>query len=655
MSPFQVRDTTVVGFSLAVSHTELPLGSLANTTTLSDAFAGFHIATSGAHSFNDTIALRGLSNTPIFGTPAVAVYLDAIPLLGASTLPGELAGLSGAALHRGPAESAHFGYAGPAGVLQLYSPAVFLASDDSTLHANSSISATVGDYSLRAGSVSTAFSTHGKTSVFASASGQSRDGYIFNRTLGHDVDHRDNRSGLLRLETHPFTPLTLALTFHATRARDGEQPLVPLDGPFYEIDRASEGFTEHQALNAGLSARIDTAPGTLTATASLNHWDLGPYRSVLAFGPMELLNDATLSRRNQNLELRFISAPDSDTTSAGWSMTGFTSRAKTSGSFARAFSGFTFEESAYEITDHPLALSTDVWLRFAHRWKLAAGLRAERNDQTFVRREQIPTVQTYTLNATDTAFLPRVQLTHDLSAHTAWSLAAAAGRKPGGYSAFTGNRILAAFAPERTRSLETSLSRTFPRQHLRTTIRAYAYAISGYQIERSFATGAFTDDYLVVNAPHARSLGSEWETAWQPTASLTLRAAAGLTRVTLREFTDPYSKIRYDGRRAPFSPSHDATLSATCRLPAGFEGTLAVNSTGRIDYTESEDPRYAQRTFTVINASLAYRARFWRAGLAVRNLTGREYYSSITPGTGHGTPGAPQTIALTFELFTPAK
>ena len=648
ISPLEVRDTALsASTTLAASRIDLPTASLADTGTLSDAFAGFHVATSGAHSFNDTIAMRGLSTTPIFGAPAVAVYLDEIPLLGAATLPDQLAGLSGTSLMRGPARAGNFGYAGPAGVLQLHSPA-------SARALSGSVSATVGDHSFRAGSASLGTTAARNTSVIAALSGQSRDGYVFNRQLGEDVDHHDTRSALLRVETHPSStaPLTLAMTVHATRSRDGEQPLVPLDGPLYEVERATAGFTDHKAVNAGLTASLDTAHGRLTATASINRWDLGPYRSVLAFGPMELINDAALSRRNHSAEVRFVSPLN---VSDGWSVTGFASRAQTEGSFARAFSSFTFEQSTYEITDRPVALSADAWQRFASRWKLTAGLRAERNDQTFLRREQIPAAQTYTLTSDDTAFLPRMELAHDLDAHTAWSLAASVGRKPGGYSAFTGNRALAAFGPERTRALETGLTRTFPSWRLRTTVRAYVYAISGYQIERSFATGAFTDDYLVVNAPRARSLGGECETSWQPTDALTLRADLGLNRVTLREFTDPYSQTQYNSRRAPYSPAHDASLAATYRLPAGFEATLGVNSTGRIDYTESEDLRYAQRAFTLINASLGYRARHWRAQLSARNLTSREYYGSITPGTGHGTPGAPQTVTLTVELFTAAK
>jgi hypothetical protein len=492
----------------------------------------------------------------------------------------------------------------------------------------------------------------GNTSAFATFSAQSREGYIFNHQLGHDVDHQDTRSGLLRVETHPFKPLTLALTIHASRSRDGEQPLVPLDGPFYEIARSAEGFTDHEALNAGLTATFDHARGRLTATVSLNRWTLGPYRSVLAFGPMELVNDVELTRRSENLELRFASSSDS---SAGWSATGFAASAETEGSFSRAFSGFTFEQSTYRISDQPLALSLAAWFRFAPRWILTAGLRGERNDQTFVRREQVPGDQIFTLDETDSALLPRAELTREIGAHTIWSVSAGAGRKPGGYSAFTGNRALATFRAERTRGLETSLKRNFPKPRLQTTLRAYAYSISDYQIERSFATGAFTDDYLVVNAPSARSHGAEWETRWQATQALALEASFGLTQITLRDFTDPYSQLRYDGRRAPYAPAQDSRVAARYQLPAGFEVALETTSTGRIYFTEGEDLRYAQRAFTLIHASIAYRARHWRADLAMRNLTDREYYSSITPGTGHGTPGAPKTLALTIELFTAAR
>ena len=130
-------DPDIPRASTAIAFPEFSPDSLA----LSDAFAGFHIATNGAHSFNDTVSLRGVSNTPIFGTPAVAVYLDETPLLGTATLPDQLSGLAGARLFRGPGASGNFGYAG---ALLLQTPRAEKDQAPATLRGS------IGDFSLRA-------------------------------------------------------------------------------------------------------------------------------------------------------------------------------------------------------------------------------------------------------------------------------------------------------------------------------------------------------------------------------------------------------------------------------------------------------------------------------------------------------------------------
>ena len=133
-------DPDIPRASTAIAFPEFSPDSLA----LSDAFAGFHIATNGAHSFNDTVSLRGVSNTPIFGTPVVAVYLDEIPLLGTATLPDQLSGLAAAQLFRGPSASGNFGYAGAAGALLLQTPRAEKDQAPATLRGS------IGDFSLRA-------------------------------------------------------------------------------------------------------------------------------------------------------------------------------------------------------------------------------------------------------------------------------------------------------------------------------------------------------------------------------------------------------------------------------------------------------------------------------------------------------------------------
>src|SRR6266700_1094911 len=86
------------------------------TSALAAHAANFFQSTNDAHSFNDTFALRGLTNTPIFGDPAISFYLDDVPLGSGFTFPAELSGFASAELHRGPSQNTVFGRAGSAGV-----------------------------------------------------------------------------------------------------------------------------------------------------------------------------------------------------------------------------------------------------------------------------------------------------------------------------------------------------------------------------------------------------------------------------------------------------------------------------------------------------------------------------------------------------------
>src|SRR3569623_248161 len=90
----------------------------ASAANLNGEAANFYVASSGARSFTDTFALRGLANTPIFGDPDVTVYLDDMPLATGFTYPSDVVGFNSAILYRGPEQNTRFGRAGTVGVLQ---------------------------------------------------------------------------------------------------------------------------------------------------------------------------------------------------------------------------------------------------------------------------------------------------------------------------------------------------------------------------------------------------------------------------------------------------------------------------------------------------------------------------------------------------------
>ena len=77
------------------------------------------------------------------------------------------------------------------------------------------------------------------------------------------------------------------------------------------------------------------------------------------------------------------------------------------------------------------------------------------------------------------------------------------------------------------------------------------------------------------------------------------------------------------------------------RPATGFFAGAGATWTGTTYYDEQETDFLSQRSYTLIEADAGYAFARGEVRLFGRNLGDREYYSSITPGVGHGTPGAP--------------
>lgn len=595
--------------------------------------ANLFVATNDARSFTDIYALRGLTNTPIFGGPALSGYLDELPLAQPFTFPSELGGFAAAELHRGPTQNTRFGRAGAAGVLTLQTP-------EST-RAGGEVRAGFGNHGARNGAVRASSGTVGRGDVYASAAWSRRDGHITNTVLGRDIDGKDAFAGVARFRFRPAAGTELTFLGTAFRARDGVQPLVPLGGPLFEVARQNEGRTHLDAANAALTAAFATPWGRLSATTSHNDWELSPYESTLDFGFAELANRVSQRHRTWNEEIKLSSR---DGAEVQWQAGVFGSSARTDGAFDRVFGAFPFESSVFRVKTRELAAFGEATFRPRPGLLFTAGLRAESSHRELRRDETVPVVQVFERTARSSALLPKLGVSYAPDAGTSVFATAGAGYKPGGFSAFTGNQALAAFGPERTRTVEAGVTRTTADGRFAATVRGFWYDITGYQIERSFATSSVADDYLVVNAPRARSVGGELELQWRPVDGLLLAADVGVTRVTLREFTDPYTGADLRGNRAPFVPDYDVSVRAEYRTDFGWFAGAEVTAHGRTRYTEDGNPFFAQGAHSRWDAWVGFERERWRVTVFGRNLSDEEYYSAITPGTGHGTPGAPRTL-----------
>jgi iron complex outermembrane receptor protein len=317
------------------------------------------------------------------------------------------------------------------------------------------------------------------------------------------------------------------------------------------------------------------------------------------------------------------------------------SSSDTTGDVDRAIPNlFPIESSAFELQSHVVALFGEVNAAPWKRWQVGLAARIESTTRSFERRQRIPDVALYDALTRFHNFAPQLSIRRDLSANAALTAILAMSGRPGGWSAYTADSTLARFHAERSRSLEMALITEDPSHSLRITYRAYIYDIRNYQIERSFTAA----DYLVVNAPRARSLGAEWESEWEPTSGLTLRMGVSGTHATLREFVNPFDGTDLAGNRVPNAPSYTANLSIRYRSTRGWFASAEGQRTGTTYFEESENRAFAQRAYEILSASLGYNIGRLRLTLYGSNLLNERYYATIVPGVVHGVPGAPRTI-----------
>jgi outer membrane receptor protein involved in Fe transport len=216
--------------------------------------------------------------------------------------------------------------------------------------------------------------------------------------------------------------------------------------------------------------------------------------------------------------------------------------------------------------------------------------------------------------------------------------------KPGGWSSFTGNRALARFDAERLLSGELGWTTHNASQSLQLAANLFYYSIDDYQIERSFSP----TDYLVVNAPRARSFGGEIEAQWRPVGQWHFTASVGFTSITLREFSDPSDGTDYSGNRAPYAPAGTAALGADWQSGKGWFARAEIVTMGSIYYDETEQTSSRTPARTLVELAAGFERGSWRFVVAATNLFDRPYYALLIPGVGHGVPGAPRQVASTL-------
>lgn len=587
--------------------------------------ANLHMDAGGAGSFGNELSYRGLSNTPYFSDPAVTVYVDDIPLAGSFTVPTRLIGVDSATFWRGSTAS-QFGRGGEAGTLILSSGSL---SNEARVG--------VGNHDTRVGELIIHSESDTLDGRLAAAVG-ARDGYIRNTLLHEYVDDQRTAdfSGRLRWSATDTAQFTLQAL--ATRERDGAQPLVPLGGPLFTVTQTRDGSTDIDTGGLSFKGAFVTPVGVLTSTTSRTTFSLDPYDNRLVLPPT-LDSRLVQSQHAWNEELEL--APRSPMNAFSWQLGAWLSSVRTQGGANRAIVNlFPIEVSSFGLRSREAALFGRISYRVAGGWMINAGLRFEQLDKDFNRANYL-TSQSLTGTRVNHFGLPELSLRYDWTRYISSTLTISGAARPGGWSAYTDRPALAPFAPEHATQLEFLTQALSPVRHLALAVRAFAYLIHDLQIERSFNA----QDYLVVNAARARSVGEELDLTWDPIAPLHLTASFGATQATLEDYHDPFTQASYTGNPLPYVPAFTADFRARYQH-AGWFVSPEVTSGGRRYFDESSNPRFAQGSYVTLNTFAGYSAGRWRLSAYADNVTNRGYYTLIVPGIGHAAPAAPRLFGL---------
>ena len=73
------ENTAYAGTYSLIDEEAIELSSIQDVEDLSGAVPGLHVTDTNGRSFGNVYTLRGIGNTPLFGTSGVVFYLDDVP------------------------------------------------------------------------------------------------------------------------------------------------------------------------------------------------------------------------------------------------------------------------------------------------------------------------------------------------------------------------------------------------------------------------------------------------------------------------------------------------------------------------------------------------------------------------------------------------
>lgn len=657
MAPFSVHGTenafTETGSPITFIETdELQTFRFKELTDLHGLVPNLRVGSGGLRSFGGITQMRGIGNTPYFGSPGVSMILDGVALGDSFANPALLPNTQQIVIFRGPQPTLS-GRAAPAGTIIINSAS---PSNKLTAYAEAEFSR----FNSRSFTINSSIPIIQDT-LWISLAGlyEESDGFIYNTFLNKKTDYREGQLGSVKVRWKPDNSWEIEAGASLEDYDDGAQRIVPTSNPWATDSSNVAGVSESNRNSQYLRASKAFDAFTVKLVLPRNYWELNPLVVDYDLTSFDALT-STLTQEQERFipELRFESPMESDS-AFSW-LTGLSyTDAETTGTFMNVFTipvggGAVyqgFEDTRHRINEEAFAAYGEVSYNLIDTLKLTAGMRYDTYSKKLHRdkatdqgpRPSIP------LKKSDDHVSPVFAMQWEATEHLTLNARYAHSIQPGGFSAYTDQTALTIFDSERVRSYEIGAALDAIPDKLRVIVSLFHYDLRDYQVERSFTI----QDYYVVNAPEAISRGIELELAATPAEGLELAASAGFLKTEFETYFDPNTGVDYGGNRFPYAPEIMLTLSAKYTVPSGplkgLFGSMLYRYTGATYYDEQENPAFEANAYRLLSARVGYEQDNWGVYLFVENLLNEEYYThilSIPPNLIAGVPGEPRMVGV---------
>lgn len=258
---------------------------------LVDDIPNFHISSTGNRALNDVISIRGLTNTLVFGSAPISIYVDDVPFGDPVAFANHLYGVERIEVFRGP-QSTLFGKNSYGGSLNVTN-----SSPGEKLQGNFSVAG--GDFDNR--TVNGTFSgplVQNQLAFSIAGAYSKRDGFLKNTFLNNRPDDREYTGGRGSLLWTPSNAWKISLSGSVDNFDDGAVRVVPLSAESFTVRSNHRGETKQFIDTESLKIHyLAKAFEVLSVTARRN-WILDPRTHDIDLTPIPFVQ----TRENEEAE-----------------------------------------------------------------------------------------------------------------------------------------------------------------------------------------------------------------------------------------------------------------------------------------------------------------------------------------------------------------